>query len=91
MKEYLTRDSKEATGRDKSWNEATYDSIAWRHYYGEEVFKKLSPGQGSTYPDFQVHQRPSYSPPNGALQLSIMEWMDDALLAIGCGRTQPIC
>jgi hypothetical protein len=43
MKEYLIRRSKKATGRDKSWDEATYDSIIdWRHY--GEVFKKLSHG-----------------------------------------------
>jgi hypothetical protein len=38
MKEYLIRCSKKATGREKSWDEATYDSIDWRHY--GEVFKK---------------------------------------------------
>jgi hypothetical protein len=43
MKEYLIRRSKEATGRDKSWNEATYNSIDWRHH--SEVFKKLSNGR----------------------------------------------
>jgi hypothetical protein len=31
-KEYLIRPSKEATGHDKSWNEATYESIDWRHH-----------------------------------------------------------
>jgi hypothetical protein len=31
MKEYLIRRSKKATGREKSWDEATYDSIDWRH------------------------------------------------------------
>jgi hypothetical protein len=40
MKEYLIRRSKEATGWDKSWDEATYNSIDWRHH--GEVFKKLS-------------------------------------------------
>jgi hypothetical protein len=43
MKEYLIRCSKEATGREKAWDEATYDSIDWRHY--GEVFKKLSHGR----------------------------------------------
>jgi len=43
MKEYLIRRSKEATGRDKSWDEATYESIDWRHH--GEVFKKLSNGR----------------------------------------------
>jgi hypothetical protein len=42
LKAYLIRCSKEATGRDKSWNEATYESIDWRHH--GEVFKKLSNG-----------------------------------------------
>jgi hypothetical protein len=40
MTEYLIRCSKEATGRDKSWDDATYKSIDWRHH--GEVFKKLS-------------------------------------------------
>jgi hypothetical protein len=44
LKEYLiSRCSKEATGRDKSWNEATYESIDWQHH--GEVFKKLSNGR----------------------------------------------
>jgi hypothetical protein len=43
MKEYLIRRSKEATGRDKSWDDATYNSIDWRHH--GEVFKKLSNGR----------------------------------------------
>jgi hypothetical protein len=43
MKEYLIRRSNEATGRDKSWDDATYESIDWRHY--GEVFKKLSNGR----------------------------------------------
>jgi hypothetical protein len=43
MKEYLIRRSKEATGRDKSWDEATYNSIDWQHH--GEVFKKLSNGR----------------------------------------------
>jgi hypothetical protein len=42
LKEYLIRCSKEATGCEKSWDEATYDSIDWRH--SGEVFKKLSNG-----------------------------------------------
>jgi hypothetical protein len=43
LKEYLVQRSKEATGRDKSWDEATYNSmIDWRHH--GEVFKKLSNG-----------------------------------------------
>jgi hypothetical protein len=44
MKEYLIRRSNEATGRDRSWDKATYESIDWRHH-GEVVFKKLSNGQ----------------------------------------------
>ena len=40
MKEYLIQHSKEATGREKSWDEATYESINWRHHC--EVLKKLS-------------------------------------------------
>jgi hypothetical protein len=43
MKEYLIRRSKEATERDKSWDEATYDSIDCCHY--GEVFKKLPHGR----------------------------------------------
>jgi hypothetical protein len=43
MKEYLIRRSQEATGRDKSWDKATYNSIDWRHH--GEVFKKLSNGR----------------------------------------------
>jgi hypothetical protein len=52
LKEYLIRRSKEATGCDKSWDEATYESIDWRCY--GEVFKKLSHRQCNQ--DFQVHQ-----------------------------------
>jgi hypothetical protein len=47
LKEYLIQRSKEATGCDKSWDEATcsYDSrIDWWRHYGE-VFKKLSHGR----------------------------------------------
>jgi hypothetical protein len=33
----------------------------------------------------------TYSTPNNALQLLTTEWMDDALPAIGYGRTQLIC
>ena len=43
MKEYLIRRSKEATGRDKSWDEATYNSIDWRHH--GKVFKRLLNGR----------------------------------------------
>jgi hypothetical protein len=43
LKKYLIRRSNEATGRDKSWDEATYESIDWRH--DGEVFKKLSHGR----------------------------------------------
>jgi hypothetical protein len=56
MKEYLIRCSMETTGRDKSWDEATYESIDWRHY--GEAFKQLSHSQ-ATHPDLQVHQRPT--------------------------------
>jgi hypothetical protein len=45
MKEYLIRRSNEATGHDKSWDEATYNSIDWRHHHGKVVFKKLSNGR----------------------------------------------
>jgi hypothetical protein len=44
MKEYLIRRSNEANGHDKSWDEAAYESIDWRHY--GEVSKKLSHGRG---------------------------------------------
>jgi hypothetical protein len=43
MKEYLIRRSKEATGHDKSWDDATYESIDWQHH--GEVLKKLSNGR----------------------------------------------
>jgi hypothetical protein len=44
MDEYLIRCSKEATGRDKPWEDnTTYASIDWRHY-GESL-KKLSNGR----------------------------------------------
>ena len=43
MKKYLIRRSKEATGRDKSWDEETYATIDWRHL--GETFKKLSVGR----------------------------------------------
>lgn len=43
MRKYLIRRSKEATGRDKPWDEAIYDTIAWKHY--GEAFKKLSLGR----------------------------------------------
>jgi hypothetical protein len=43
MKEYLIRRSHEATGREKSWDNTTYESIDWRHY--GESFKKLSHGR----------------------------------------------
>jgi hypothetical protein len=43
LREFLIRRSNEATGRDKSWDEATYESIDWRHY--GEVFKKVSHGR----------------------------------------------
>ena len=43
MKEYLIQRSKQVAGRDKSWDEATYNSIDWRHH--GEVLKKLSNGR----------------------------------------------
>jgi hypothetical protein len=86
MKEYLIRRSKEATGRDKSWDNTTYESIDWRHY--GESFKKIRTGDESRFPSIPT----TYSPPNDALQLSTTEWMDDALPAIGCGGgIQHIC
>jgi hypothetical protein len=83
MKEYLIRCSKEATGRNKSWEDTTYESIDWHHY--GEVFKNYCMGNESRFPSTPPT---TYSPPNDdALQLSTTEWMDDALPAIGCGRT----
>jgi hypothetical protein len=43
MQSYLVRRSKEATGRDSSWDAATFDTIAWKPL--GEAFKKLSTGQ----------------------------------------------
>jgi hypothetical protein len=43
MQQYLIRRSKEARGRDKTWDGNTYDSIDWKHY--GESFKKLSIGR----------------------------------------------
>jgi hypothetical protein len=43
MKEYLIQHSHDATGRDSSWDDNTYDSIAW-HPLGE-AFQKLTTGQ----------------------------------------------
>jgi hypothetical protein len=34
-KEHLIRQSKEATGCDKSWDDATYESIDWQPHNGE--------------------------------------------------------
>jgi hypothetical protein len=72
------RCSKEATGCDKSRDEAAtcYDSIDWRHY--GEVIKKLSDGWRIQISKYTT----SNSPPNNALQLLTTEWMDDALPAI---------
>ena len=42
LKEYLIQHSNEATGHDKSWDEATCNSIDWRQH--GEAFKKLSNG-----------------------------------------------
>jgi hypothetical protein len=49
--EYLIRCSKEATGRDKSWDEAIYESIDWRHH-----------GEVSRFPSTSM----TYSQPNDA-------------------------
>jgi hypothetical protein len=45
MKEYhlIRRSHHEATGREKSWDNTTYESIDWRHY--GESFEKLSHGR----------------------------------------------
>jgi hypothetical protein len=43
MKEYLIRQSHEATGRDATWDETIFDTIAWKPL--GEAFKKLSIGQ----------------------------------------------
>ena len=43
MKEYLIKRSKTATGRDKLWDDETYESIDWKHF--GESFKKLSNGK----------------------------------------------
>jgi lactate dehydrogenase-like 2-hydroxyacid dehydrogenase len=40
MKEYLIPRSKEATGREKSWDDTTYELIDWRHY-GESFKNQL--------------------------------------------------
>jgi len=43
MKTYLIKRSHTATGREKSWDNSTYESIDWKHY--GESFKKLSHGK----------------------------------------------
>jgi hypothetical protein len=43
MGQYLIQQSKEATGHDKSWDEATYKSIDWKHY--GKSFKNLTIGR----------------------------------------------
>jgi hypothetical protein len=53
MKEYLIRRSKEATGRDKSWDDATYESIEWQHQPWRSIQKAI---ERTAHPDFQVHQ-----------------------------------
>jgi hypothetical protein len=43
MRKYLIRRSKEATGREKSWDSETYETIAWKPF--GESFGKLSIGR----------------------------------------------
>jgi hypothetical protein len=43
MRKYLIRRSKEATGREKSWDSETYKTIAWKHF--GKSFGKLSLGR----------------------------------------------
>jgi hypothetical protein len=43
MRKYLIKRSKEATGREKSWDSETYETIAWKHF-GESL-GKLSLGR----------------------------------------------
>jgi hypothetical protein len=43
MKKYLVHRSQTATGRDSTWDDATFDTIAWQPL--GESFKKLSIGQ----------------------------------------------
>jgi hypothetical protein len=43
MHQYHIRHSHTATGREKSWDEDTYETIGWKHF--GESFKKLSLGQ----------------------------------------------
>jgi hypothetical protein len=79
MKEYLIRCSKEATGCDKSWDEATYDSIDWCHF--GEVFKKLSHGRRIQISKYTTND---LLPTKQCLATLTTEGMDDALPAIGC-------
>jgi hypothetical protein len=43
MRQYHIRRSHTATGREKSWDEDTYETIDWKHF--GETFKKLSLGR----------------------------------------------
>ena len=43
MKEYLINHSHTATGRDSTWDDSTYDSIAWKHL--GEALRKYTHGQ----------------------------------------------
>ena len=81
MKEYLIRRSKEATGRDKSWDDATYESIDWRHH--GEVLKKLSNGRR-----IQISK---YAQPNDDSPHLTTEWTHDVSHASSYGRTPPTC
>jgi hypothetical protein len=66
MKEYLIRRSTaEATGREKSWDNTTYDTI------------DCLTGDASRFQSTPM----TYSPPNDAFRLSTIVSMDDALPA----------
>jgi hypothetical protein len=85
MKEYLIRHSTEATGRDKSWDEATYKSIDWRQSTMAKYSKNYRTGDASRFQSTPM----TYYPPNNALQLSTTAWMDADLPLIACGRHSP--
>jgi hypothetical protein len=93
MKEYLIRRSKEATGRDKSWDEATYDWIDWRHHHGK-VLKIYRTDGASRFPA-QVNQTTYIVLPTkrrlATFDNRASGWTADASHAISFGRTQPIC
>jgi hypothetical protein len=81
MQQYHIRRSHTATGRKKSWDKDTYETIDWKHF--GESFKKLSLGQRIQISKYQM----TSFQPTAAYKRSTTQKMADALHATNFGKS----